>query len=153
MSNEQDTIHTLFDPLTPTTEQRERMWQNIQNHVTEQKGEPKMKRTKRTPMRTIAVAAVVVLLLTGCVCAAVPAVRNYLNTLFLQEDSTGRIGTVPKGWTGIYTADDLEKIREDLSGGISGRSTDRMLSGKRREVRGLPQLRPALGQRLRLRGL
>lgn len=116
MRTEQNTIRTLFAPLTPTTEQRERMWQNIQSYVTEQKGEPQMKRTKRTPMRTILVAAVVVLLLTGCVCAAVPAVRNYLNTLFLQEDSVGRIDTVPEGWTGIYTADDLEAIRKDLGG-------------------------------------
>lgn len=118
MRNERDTIRTLFAPLTPTTEQRERMWQNIQNHVTEQKGEPQMKqtKTKRTPMRTILVAVAVVLLLTGCVCTAVPAVRNYLNTLFLQEDSVGRIDAVPEGWTGIYTADDLEKIRDDLGG-------------------------------------
>lgn len=36
MRNERDTIRTLFAPLTPTTEQRERIWQNIENHVTEQ---------------------------------------------------------------------------------------------------------------------
>ena len=63
---------------------------------------------------TAAICAVVVLAGTGCVYAAVPAVREYINMLFLQKDSSGQLTEVPEGWIGVYTAEDLEAVREDL---------------------------------------
>ncbi len=65
---------------------------------------------------TAAICAAVVLAGTGCVYAVSPTVRAYINMLFLQEESSGRMTEVPEGWTGVYTAEDLEKIREDLGG-------------------------------------
>jgi len=63
---------------------------------------------------TAAICAAVVLAGTGCVYAAVPAVREYINMLFLQDDSVGRITEVPEGWIGVYTAEDLESVRKGL---------------------------------------
>ena len=65
---------------------------------------------------TAAICAAVVLAGTGCVYAVSPTVRAYINMLFLQEESSGRLTEVPEGWIGVYTAEDLEKIREDLGG-------------------------------------
>lgn len=63
---------------------------------------------------TAAICAAAVLAGTGCVYAAVPAVREYINMLFLQKDSSGQLTEVPEGWIGVYTAEDLEAVREDL---------------------------------------
>ena len=65
---------------------------------------------------TAAICAALVLAGTGCVYAVSPAVRAYINMLFLQDESSGRVKEVPEGWIGVYTADDLEKIRENLGG-------------------------------------
>lgn len=110
MKHENEIIRALFEPLSPDAEQKERMMQVIL-----QKGEGNMK--KRISMRAMLAAAVAALLVTtGCVCAAVPAVREYINMLFLRQDSVSRIHEVPEGWVGIWTAEDLEKVREDLDG-------------------------------------
>ncbi|MBR5445725.1 MAG: hypothetical protein IKV57_06365, partial [Clostridia bacterium] len=63
---------------------------------------------------TAAICAAAVLTGTGCVYATVPAVREYVNMLFLQKDSSGQLTEVPEGWIGVYTAEDLEAVREDL---------------------------------------
>ena len=65
---------------------------------------------------TAAICAAVVLAGTGCVYAAVPAVREYINMLFLREDSVTRLTEVPEGWIGVYTVEDLESVRDDLDG-------------------------------------
>ncbi len=51
-----------------------------------------------------------------CVYAAVPAVRAYINMLFLKEESVMRLTEVPEGYIGITTAEELEAVREELSG-------------------------------------
>lgn len=61
-------------------------------------------------------AAAIVVGGSVCVYATVPAVRERINMLFLQEESVARLHEVPEGYTGIYTVEDLETIREDLSG-------------------------------------
>lgn len=59
--------------------------------------------------------ASVVLLGTVCAFATVPALREYIHLLFLQEDNmVAPLTEVPDGWIGIYTVDDLEAIRDDL---------------------------------------
>ena len=90
----------------------------VQTKIREENREGRtMKQTKQWKKAwTAGVCAALILAGTGCVYAVSPTVRAYINMLFLQEDSGGRITAVPEGWVGIYTADDLEKIREDLSG-------------------------------------
>lgn len=64
---------------------------------------------------TAVICASVVLLGTVCTFAAVPALREYLHLLFLQEDNMAApLTEVPDGWIGIYTVDDLEAVRENL---------------------------------------
>ena len=46
--------------------------------------------------------------------ATVPSLRGKLNLPFLSE--SGRQETVPEGWVGIYTVEDLDTIRNDLDG-------------------------------------
>lgn len=81
------------------------------------------KKTKRTtrrfPMKKRFAAALVcalVLVSSVVVYAASPAVREYINMLFLREDSEGRLTEVPEGYVGIYTAEDLDNIRNYLDG-------------------------------------
>ncbi len=76
------------------------------------------KATRKGRGRRILVA---VLAATLCLCAvtltvfaAVPSLRRMLNLPFLSEG--GRQDTVPEGWVGIYTAQDLDNIRNDLDG-------------------------------------
>lgn len=64
---------------------------------------------------------VAVLAATLCLClvtltvfAAVPSLRRILNLPFLSEG--GKQDTVPEGWVGIYTVEDLDNIRHDLDG-------------------------------------
>lgn len=64
---------------------------------------------------------VAVLAATLCVClvtltvfAAVPSLRGMLNLPFLSESE--RQETVPEGWVGIYTVEDLDNVRNDLDG-------------------------------------
>ena len=53
-------------------------------------------------------------LVTLTVFAAVPSLRGMLNLPFLSESE--RQETVPEGWVGIYTVEDLDNIRHDLDG-------------------------------------
>lgn len=53
-------------------------------------------------------------LVTVTVFAAVPSLRRMLNLPFLSEG--GKQDTVPEGWVGIYTVEDLDNIRHDLDG-------------------------------------
>lgn len=64
---------------------------------------------------TIAIAAVLSLaVLTVTVFAAVPSLRRMLNLPFLSESE--RQDTVPEGWVGVYTVEDLDAVRHDLDG-------------------------------------
>ena len=66
-------------------------------------------------MLTVAIAAVLSLaVLTVTVFAAVPSLRRMLNLPFLTESE--RQDTVPEGWIGVYTVEDLDNIRNDLDG-------------------------------------
>ena len=74
--------------------------------------------TRKGSGRRILVA---VLAATLCVClvtltvfATVPSLRGMLNLPFLSESE--RQETVPEGWVGIYTVEDLDNIRNDLGG-------------------------------------
>lgn len=74
--------------------------------------------TRKGSGRRILVA---VLAATLCLClvtvtvfAAVPSLRRMLNLPFLSEG--GKQDTVPEGWVGIYTVEDLDNIRHDLDG-------------------------------------
>ncbi len=63
-----------------------------------------------------AMAAAALLAGSVCVYAAVPAVREYINMLFLKEESVMRLTTVPEGYIGITTPEELEAVREKLDG-------------------------------------
>ena len=64
---------------------------------------------------TVALAATLTLiLLTVTIFAAVPSLRRMLNLPFLSEG--GRQDTVPEGWIGVYTVEDLDNVRDDLDG-------------------------------------
>lgn len=74
---------------------------------------------RRYPMKKRFAAALVcalVLVSSVVVYAASPAVREYINMLFLKEESAGRLTEVPEGYTGVYTAEDLDNVRNDLNG-------------------------------------
>lgn len=77
-----------------------------------------MKKTNRRLTRWVGVIAACAVLMCSAVVvyAASPAVREYLNMLFLKEDSIQRLTEVPEGYTGIYTAEDLDNVRNDLYG-------------------------------------
>ena len=68
----------------------------------------------RNKVLVAVVCAAVVLATTGCIYVAVPEVRDFINMLFLREDSMTQLTEVPDGWIGVYSAEDIEKIREDL---------------------------------------
>ncbi len=80
--------------------------------------EKTMKKQNKRLTRWIGVIAACAVLMCSAVVvyAASPAVREYLNMLFLKEDSVQRLTEVPEGYTGIYTAEDLDNVREDLYG-------------------------------------
>ena len=110
MKNEHEEIRALFDTLSPDGAQKERMMRNIT-------GKKDNGQRKRMPVKYAAAAVLAAVLAgTGCVYAAVPAVREYINMLFLREDSVTRLTEVPEGWIGVYTAEDLEAVRENLGG-------------------------------------
>lgn len=79
----------------------------------------KKETTRRFPMKKRFAAALVcalVLVSSAVVYAASPAVREYVNMLFLKEDSVGRLTEVPEGYVGVYTSEDLDNVRNDLNG-------------------------------------
>ena len=59
-------------------------------------------------------AALSLCIVTLTVFAAVPSLRGMLNLPFLSESE--RQETVPEGWVGIYTVEDLDNVRNDLGG-------------------------------------
>lgn len=63
-----------------------------------------------------ALVCALVLVSSVVVYAASPAVREYINMLFLKEDSVGRLTEVPDGYVGVYTAEDLDNVRNYLDG-------------------------------------
>ena len=75
-------------------------------------------RQRRASCHRVLIAAVAatlsLLLLTVTVFAAVPSLRRMLNLPFLSESE--RQDTVPEGWVGIYTVEDLDSIRNNLGG-------------------------------------
>ena len=80
--------------------------------------EKTMMKNRKTLTRWVGVIAACAVLMCSAVVvyAASPAVREYLNMLFLKEDSVQRLTEVPEGYTGIYTAEDLDNVRENLEG-------------------------------------
>jgi len=76
-----------------------------------------MKKTVR--WKNIAVAGLVAAALMVCsICAYAinPGVREFIKLIFLMQDSVQRLDTVPEGWIGVYTVEDLEGIRDNLGG-------------------------------------
>lgn len=71
------------------------------------------KRTIRKGVKAALICAAVVGL-SAVVCAA-PAIHRYINMAFLQEDSIARLTEVPEGYIGIYTAEDLDNVRNNLT--------------------------------------
>lgn len=72
------------------------------------------KRSGRRILVAVLAATLCVCLVTLTVFAAVPSLRGMLNLPFLSESE--RQETVPEGWVGIYTVEDLDSIRNDLDG-------------------------------------
>ncbi len=72
------------------------------------------KGSNRRILVAILAATLTLCLVTLTVFAAVPSLRHILNLPFLREG--GRQDTVPEGWVGIYTTEDLDSIRNDLDG-------------------------------------
>lgn len=68
----------------------------------------------RRALTVLLAASLAILLMTFTVFAASPGFRKLLNMPFLGENT--RKDTVPEGWVGIYTTDDLDAVRNDLSG-------------------------------------
>ena len=68
----------------------------------------------RRILTAVLAAALCLCLVTVTVFAAVPSLRGMLNLPFLSESE--RQTTVPEGWVGIYTVEDLDNIRGDLDG-------------------------------------
>ena len=86
-------------------------------NLLKQEERPMMKKRKPLTRWVGVIAACAVLMCSAAVVyAASPAVREYLNMLFLKEDSEARLTEVPEGYTGIYTAEDLDNVRNDLYG-------------------------------------
>lgn len=65
-------------------------------------------------LTAVLAAALSLCIVTVTVFAAVPSLRGMLNLPFLSESE--RQDTVPEGWVGIYTVEDLDSIRNDLDG-------------------------------------
>ncbi|MBQ9151832.1 MAG: hypothetical protein IJX72_06245 [Clostridia bacterium] len=79
------------------------------------RSKPVSKAVRYRRMLTVAIAAVLSLaVLTVTVFAAIPSLRRMINLPFLSESE--RQDTVPEGWIGVYTVEDLDNIRNDLSG-------------------------------------
>lgn len=86
-------------------------------NLLKQEERPVRKNRKKLTRWVGVIAACAVLMCSAVVVyAASPAVREYLNMLFLKEDSIQRLTEVPEGYTGIYTAEDLDNVRNDLYG-------------------------------------
>ena len=98
-------IFTAFGDVSP----------NMIEAAERYRSKPVSKAVRYRRMLTVAIAAVLSLaVLTVTVFAAVPSLRRMINLPFLSESE--RQDTVPEGWIGVYTVEDLDNIRNDLSG-------------------------------------
>lgn len=95
------------------SEIREETQEKIKKLLQEGNMNKKQKHVMKRSMKSVLICAAV-LGLSVLVCAAAPAVREYLNMVFLKEDSVERLSEVPEGYIGIYDADDLDNVRSDL---------------------------------------
>ena len=68
----------------------------------------------RRVLTAVLAAALSLCIVTLTVFATVPSLRGMLNLPFLSESE--RQETVPEGWVGIYTVEDLDNVRNDLGG-------------------------------------
>lgn len=68
--------------------------------------------------KLIAAAAAAALLITSTVCAyaMIPGLKDKINLLFLRQESASPLTEVPEGYIGIYTAEDLDNIRNNMTG-------------------------------------
>ncbi len=88
-----------------------------QKNTQRKKEDLPMKQSRNWKKSTVAAFAAAALVAGSvCVYAAVPVVREYINMLFLREESVMRLTEVPEGYIGITTAEELESVRENLSG-------------------------------------
>lgn len=92
---------------------REETDDKIKKMLKEDSMKPEKKRSVNRSVKAVILCAAV-LALSVVVCAAAPAIREYINMTFLKEDSSARLTEVPDGYIGIYTAEDLDNVREDL---------------------------------------
>jgi len=92
---------------------REETDEKIKKLIKEDSMKPEKKRSVNRSVKAVILCAAV-LALSVVVCAAAPAIREYINMAFLREDSSARLTEVPDGYIGIYTAEDLDNVREDL---------------------------------------
>ena len=73
------------------------------------KPKARIKRVALTPL----VAIILCIAMVGGVAAAIPAIVDIINARILTNTS-GRLDTVPEGYVGIYSASDLDAVRNDL---------------------------------------
>jgi len=76
------------------------------NENSNKKKEKRARKLALTPL----VAVILCIVMVGGVAAAIPAIVRYVNAKVLT-DNQGRLDTVPEGYIGIYTANDLDSIR------------------------------------------
>lgn len=92
----------------------EDMINNVQKLLQEEKTMTKTKGRNRISRTVLLCAAM--LAFTVFVCAAGPRIAEYINMTFLRDDSAEQLTEIPEGYIGIYTAEDLNHIRDDLDG-------------------------------------
>ncbi len=63
----------------------------------------------------VVMAAAAILLLLGACTVAAPLVKKFLNVGALSAQNLKRLDEVPEGWIGIYTAEDLDRIRDKIA--------------------------------------
>lgn len=67
---------------------------------------------KKSRKWTAVIAAAALVAVLGAAVAAGPIIRNLINTRTAQQ-SVVQLDEVPEGWIGIYTADELDAVRDD----------------------------------------
>lgn len=75
-----------------------------------------MKNGKLKVGRIIALVCLCIVFSSVVVYAASPELRSFINMRFLKTDSVQRLTEVPEGYIGIYTAEDLDNVRNNLLG-------------------------------------
>jgi len=85
---------------------------NVLLDQTNKKGGKTMRFKKLTA--SLAAAALLILSAAGAY-AMIPEIREKINLLFLSEDNAVVSPEVPEGYIGIFTAEDLDNVRNNLS--------------------------------------